>query len=190
MLLTYKQRRFSEMKSAVFFGFLGAFLVYIRFCGNGYWRFRSYSGSLLKSPEAGPVKSKQNAFAPPLGASLRLGMPSLRHCSVGPPRRAIHGPARLPRHPCRGAHCAMPAFGQRGLTGLSDQDQDQDQDPKQSKSGIWGMSGIHVAESPLSRAGSLPHWIFGRHNIRVLPEFLCGSELARDEASKPQLPCV
>jgi len=73
----------------------------------------------------------------------------------------------------------MPAFGQRGLTGLSDQD------PKQSKSGTWGMSGIHVAESPLSRAGSLPHWIFGRHNIRVLPEFLCGSELARDEARSP-----
>ena len=44
-------------------------------------------------------------------------MPSLRHCSVGPPRRAIHGPARLSRHPCRDAHCAMPAFGQRGLTG-------------------------------------------------------------------------
>ena len=28
-------------------------------------------------------KSKQNAFAPPLGASLGLGMPSLRHYSVG-----------------------------------------------------------------------------------------------------------
>ncbi|WP_205928869.1 hypothetical protein, partial [Pseudomonas viridiflava] len=42
-----------------------------------------YSGSLLKSPEAGPVKSNQNAFAPPLGASLWLGMPERRHCSVG-----------------------------------------------------------------------------------------------------------
>ena len=59
------------------------FWVYIRFFGNGGLWFRSYSGSLLKSPEAGPVKSKQNALAPPLGTSLRLGVPSLRHCSVG-----------------------------------------------------------------------------------------------------------
>jgi hypothetical protein len=63
------------------------------------------------------AKSNQKRFAPPLGTSLRLGVPSLRHCSVGPPRRAIHGPARLSRHPCRDAHCAIPAFGQRGLTG-------------------------------------------------------------------------
>jgi hypothetical protein len=33
------------------------------------------------------------------GASLRLGIPSLRSCSVGPPRPAIHGLTRLPRHP-------------------------------------------------------------------------------------------
>ena len=56
---------------------------YIHFFGHGHLWFRFYSGSLLKSPEAGPVKSKQNAFAPPLGASLRLGMPERRHCSVG-----------------------------------------------------------------------------------------------------------
>ena len=42
-----------------------------------YW-FRSYSGSLLKGPEAGPAKSKQKVLAPPLGASPRLDMPSLR----------------------------------------------------------------------------------------------------------------
>ncbi|CAI8718972.1 hypothetical protein EMIT0P228_110111 [Pseudomonas brassicacearum] len=63
--------------------------VYIRCCGNGDLGFRPDGGSLLRSPEAGPVKSKQNAFAPPLGASLRLGMPSLRHCSVGPPRGGL-----------------------------------------------------------------------------------------------------
>ena len=38
-------------------------------------------------------------------------MPSLRSCSVGPPPSAIHGRGRLPRHPCRGAHCAEPALG-------------------------------------------------------------------------------
>ncbi|MGF6486334.1 hypothetical protein ABH904_000107 [Pseudomonas frederiksbergensis] len=45
------------------------------------------------------------------GASPRLGMPSLRSCSVGPPRSAIRGRARLTRHPCRVAHCAEPALG-------------------------------------------------------------------------------
>ncbi|CAI8888938.1 hypothetical protein EMIT043CA1_90235 [Pseudomonas brassicacearum] len=48
----------------------------IRYLGNGDLWFSPYGGSLLKSPEAGPVKSKQNALAPPLGASLRLGMPA------------------------------------------------------------------------------------------------------------------
>ncbi len=38
-------------------------------------------------------------------------MPSLRHCSGGPPPSAIHGRGRLPRHPCRGAPYATPAFG-------------------------------------------------------------------------------
>jgi hypothetical protein len=45
------------------------------------------------------------------GASLWLGMPSLRSCSVGPPPSAIHGRGRLTRHPCRVAHCAEPALG-------------------------------------------------------------------------------
>ena len=37
--------------------------VYIRCCGNGHLGFRPYGGSLLKSPEAGPVESNQNASA-------------------------------------------------------------------------------------------------------------------------------
>ena len=45
------------------------------------------------------------------GASLWLGMPSFRSCSVGPPRPAIHGLTRLTRHPCRVAHCAEPPLG-------------------------------------------------------------------------------
>ncbi|MGF6330767.1 hypothetical protein ABH909_003645 [Pseudomonas sp. BS3782 TE3695] len=56
-------------------------------------------------------QSNQRASAPPFGASPRLGMPSLRHCSGGPPPSAIHGRGRLPRHPCRGAPYATPAFG-------------------------------------------------------------------------------
>src|SRR5690242_10150806 len=38
-------------------------------------------------------------------------MPSLRSCSVGPPRSAIPGRTRLTRHPCRVAHCAEPPLG-------------------------------------------------------------------------------
>ena len=42
-------------------------------------------------------------------ASLRC--PSLRPCSVGPPSRAILGPSRLSRHPCRSTHSTEPPFG-------------------------------------------------------------------------------
>ncbi len=55
----------------------------------------------FENPEAGPDKSNQSALAPPLGASLVLGMPVIRHCCVGPPPPAIHGLRRLNRHPCR-----------------------------------------------------------------------------------------
>src|SRR5471032_3468644 len=56
----------------------------IRCCGNGHLGFRSYSGSLLANARnAGPAKSNKKVFAPPLGASPRLGMPSLRLESVG-----------------------------------------------------------------------------------------------------------
>ena len=57
--------------------------VHIHFCGQGRYGFRFYSESLLKSRNAGPVKSNPNALAPPLGTSPGLGVPSLRHCSAG-----------------------------------------------------------------------------------------------------------
>jgi hypothetical protein len=79
--------------------------VYIRFCGNGRFWFRPYGGSLGKAP------SNQALLPLSFGASPRLGMPSLRSCSVGPPRSAIHGRARLTRHPCRVAHYAEPPLG-------------------------------------------------------------------------------
>jgi hypothetical protein len=60
------------------------------------------------------------------GASPRLGIPSLRSCSVGPPRWAILGPARLTRHPCRVAHCAEP---ERSLS-MGQENQDQKPKPK------------------------------------------------------------
>ncbi|GEM_PF-1002574 len=77
--------------------------MYIRFCGNGHFWFRPYGESLWKSP-----KVTKGLLPLSFGASPRLGMPSLRSCSVGPPRSAILGRARLTRHPCRVAHCAEP----------------------------------------------------------------------------------
>jgi hypothetical protein len=82
------------------------FCVHIRFCGDGGLGFRSYSGSLSKS-----AKVTKALLPLSFGASLWLGMPSLRSCSVGPPPSAIHGQGRLTRHPCRVAHCAEPALG-------------------------------------------------------------------------------
>ncbi|VVP53728.1 hypothetical protein PS854_05505 [Pseudomonas fluorescens] len=80
--------------------------VHIRCCGKGCLGFRSYSGSLWKSP-----KVTKGLLPLSFGASLWLGMPALRSCSVGPPPSAIHGRGRLTRHPCRVAHCAAPALG-------------------------------------------------------------------------------
>jgi hypothetical protein len=85
--------------------------VHIRFCGYGRYWFRPYGGSLGKAP------SNQALLPLTFGASPRLGIPSLRSCSVGPPPSAIHGRGRLTRHPCRVAHCAEPPLGlTRGRT--------------------------------------------------------------------------
>jgi hypothetical protein len=59
------------------------------------YRFRSYSGSLLA--DAPKVSKRSCPYHP---ARLRR-VPSFHRCSRGPPRRAIPGPSRLSRHPCR-----------------------------------------------------------------------------------------
>ncbi|VVN16899.1 hypothetical protein PS862_01069 [Pseudomonas fluorescens] len=53
--------------------------VHIRFFGNDDLGFRPYGESLGKAP------SNQGLLPLSFGASPRLGMPSLRSCSVGPP---------------------------------------------------------------------------------------------------------
>ncbi|WP_443694364.1 hypothetical protein [Pseudomonas sp.] len=62
---------------------------YIRFFGNGGYWFRPYGGSLWKSP-----KVTIRALAPPLGASPRLGMPSLRRGLTGRLRSKSKSKAR------------------------------------------------------------------------------------------------
>jgi len=49
-------------------------------------------------------------LAPGVRPSLRSGS-LVQVSSVGTPPRAIHGPSRLSRHPCREAHCAEPPLG-------------------------------------------------------------------------------
>ena len=83
-------------------------------CVTAFYGFRPYGGSLLSNSH----KSTQKGLAPSYG--LRCAqVPSLRSCSVGTPPRAIHGPSRLSRHPCRSTHYAEPPFGLPG--GLANQ---------------------------------------------------------------------
>jgi len=63
------------------------------------------SGFLLASPQ-----KKPKGLAPTYGPSF-AGVPSLHHCSEGTPRRAIPGPSRLSRHPCRSTLSTTIPFG-------------------------------------------------------------------------------
>jgi hypothetical protein len=55
--------------------------------------------ALTASPFWQTPQKEPKGLAPASGPSPRLGVPSLRSCSVGPPRSAILGLARLTRHP-------------------------------------------------------------------------------------------
>ncbi len=69
MLFTWKNGASFRNWEAPFF--LGVGRGHIRFFGSGYWRFRSYSGSLSKSRNAGPGESNQSAL--PHHSAPRLG---------------------------------------------------------------------------------------------------------------------
>ena len=72
--------------------------VHIHCCGNGHLGFRPDGGSLLKSRNAGPDKSKQNALARPLGTSLRLGVPVIRQRGLTGRLRSKADQERLASH--------------------------------------------------------------------------------------------
>ena len=84
---------------------------HIRFCGNGGWRFRFYSDSLLQTP-----KRKQNAL--PLHSVPRLGS-ACPHSGIAPGAATA---ASLPRCPLRNA-CVRPL-------GKGQADQNQKPEPK------------------------------------------------------------
>jgi len=69
-------------------------------------------------------------------------------------------PASMPGCPLRNA-CVRPAWfnGASRSRSKAEQQQQQQQQP--------GISQICVAERPLSRASSLPHWIFSSHPMHI-----------------------
>ncbi len=85
-------------------------------------------------------------------------MPSLRHCSGGPPPSAIHGRGRLPRHPCRGILAAVPP-AQR-LRSASGKGADRSRSRSKAKATATATA-TATARSTASRAGSLPQldWV-------------------------------
>src|ERR1700739_3706303 len=110
------------------FGPTGFFVdwVHIRFFGCCRWRFRSYSDSLFQTP-----KSKQKAFAPAYGTSLRLSVPSLRCPSGG----IAYGLLRCTSSRCmrlrRTALRAYPLMDTFARPAEGAKDQKRDQEPEQ-----------------------------------------------------------
>ena len=86
--------------------------VHIRCCGHGGYWFRPYGGSLWKSAKVSKTLLPHHSV-PRLGSAC----PQSGIAPWARRDRPSMAVSRLPRHPCRGAHCAIPACGHRGLTG-------------------------------------------------------------------------
>ena len=106
----------------------GCVLGDVFLCTYPFLRSRPLTVPPLRRVTFEERESNQSALPLTFGASPRLGIPSLRSCSVGPPRSAIPGRTRLTRHPCRVAHCAEP---ERSLSRGQ-----EDQKPKQKRGGL------------------------------------------------------
>ena len=90
---------------------VAAFFLLFGLGGISVFLVTAAFGFAFTASHFGKAPSNQGLLPLSFGASPRLGMPSLRSCSVGPPPSAIHGRGRLTRHPCRVAHCAEPPLG-------------------------------------------------------------------------------
>ena len=87
----------------------------------------------------------------PLAYGLRCAqVPSFRSRSVGPPPRAIHGPSRLSRHPCRSTHSTEPPLGLP--MGRVDQDQKLARRPTGRPVGVSVCCAIFVVAEERSEA--------------------------------------
>ncbi len=96
--------------------------VHIRFCGHGFFGFRPYGGSLLKSAKVSKTLLPHHS-APRLGSVCPLSGLNPWAAATRHPWRGAANPAS-----CRVAHGFKPAFGQRGLTGRLRSKADQDQE--------------------------------------------------------------
>ncbi len=90
---------------------VGSDRVHIRFCGNGCYGFRFYSGSLLKSAKVSKTLLPHHS-APRLGSVCPNAGLNPWAAAMGHPWPSAANPAS-----CRVTHGFKPAFGQRGLTG-------------------------------------------------------------------------
>ena len=86
--------------------------VHIRCCGHGHLGFRPDGGSLWRSAKVSKTLLPHHSV-PRLGSAC----PQSGIAPWARRDRPSMAVSRLPRHPCRGAHCAIPACGHRGLTG-------------------------------------------------------------------------
>ncbi|XOQ21490.1 MAG: hypothetical protein ACFWTR_12275 [Pseudomonas shahriarae] len=143
--------------------------VHIHCCGHGHLGFRPYGGSLWRSAKVSKALLPHHSV-PRLGSAC----PQSGIAPWARRDRPSMAVSRLPRHPCRGAHCAIPACGQRGLTGRlrsrskarskAEQQQQQSRGAKLHSppvgAGLPAMAvyqPIHLStETPSSQASQLP----------------------------------
>ena len=150
--------------------------VHIRCCGHGHLGFRPYGGSLWRSAKVSKTLLPHHSV-PRLGSAC----PQSGIAPWARRDRPSMAVSRLPRHPCRGAHCAIPACGHRGLTGRlrsrskarskAEQQQQQSRGAKLHSPPVGaGLSGRRIAamavyrpihlstDTPPSQASQLPHF--------------------------------
>jgi len=93
---------------------------------------------------------------------------------VGPPRSAIHGRARLTRHPCRVAHCAEPALG------LPRGQEDQKQIKSRSEAAFEPTLLWRTTLSPVGAELARDDGLTADRYLPDVPGSNCRSEPARD----------
>jgi hypothetical protein len=117
---------------------------HIHYLGDGLYRFRSYSGSLLKSAKVSKTLLPHHS-APRLGSVCP-------HSGFGPWAAVMGHPWPRTANPasCRVTHAPKPAFGQRGLMGRPRSRSKADQE----HSGLPAGLSVEVQNQKLKRARS------------------------------------
>ena len=125
--------------------------VHIRYLGDGWYWFRPYGGSLLRSAKVSKTLLPHHSV-PRLGSACPLSGLNPWAAATRHPWRGAANPAS-----CRVTHGFKPAFGQRGLTGRLRSKADQDQKQSNSRATAeqqQSNSGLCAGASPLSKAAA------------------------------------